>query len=539
MSQKHDRRGSSIEDMGQVFENWEIKLHSRNQFEILIDYLIDPDTPEARFKVELFFFIPKSFRINEETYTKQSFYQDMQAYIRFLPKVITLSNIINEDNRISPLTRANKLLEEVFQSELSNSLNDKIIHELKMLVNLTRTYVYREVQAICSSILSITISEQAINDSIRSSIALIQDIKSFNVVLKKTSNQYLSSKTPESIRDTFEFVSEFISLSFQRELTKLLNNVEFVSSTHVQFKEIINIIQQSIKNERDFRMQRNYPSVLSWGEDNETFSYRYSILKKYISNVLYLTARPVTKPRVIQEIGYAAAAGFAMLVALVIAYLSQEAFGSYTLPFITAMVIGYMIKDRLKEWGRSVTNIARKDKSDYESKIKDNLGNIIGYSKEFFKFIDYDSIPKDILQARGLSSLTAVEAEGRPQEVIRYAKNIGLLPKKISDTHERVLDTSDIIRFDISNFLSKIENPQEKRIWFNPETNNLEYFVISRAYHLNLILKFTSLDNNKSEECRIDRVRLILDKKGIKRIETKKTSRASMITGTYNTNVLD
>ncbi|MHA1169658.1 MAG: hypothetical protein ACTSRU_17660, partial [Candidatus Hodarchaeales archaeon] len=112
-----------------------------------------------------------------------------------------------------------------------------------------------------------------------------------------------------------------------------------------------------------------------------------------------------------------------------------------------------------------------------------------------------------------------IEAEGKPQEVIRYIKRIKLLPKKISEFHQRVLDSSDIIRFDISSFLSKIENPQENRLWFNSETNSLEYFTISRVYHLNLIMKFTSFDHSNRKETHIDLVRLILDKNGIKRIE--------------------
>ncbi|MFW9992204.1 MAG: hypothetical protein ACFFD4_09175 [Candidatus Odinarchaeota archaeon] len=515
-----DRRSLNIEDKGHAFDNWEINLHSSTQFEVLVDYLLDPDIVEARFNVELYFFIPSSFRINKDTYTKHDFYQDMQAYIRFIPKLITLSNVINESNEISPLVVANSLLDEIFKGDSSTVLTERIVHELKMLANVVRTYMRKEVQTICSSILSVDIPRQVMNDVISNTIKLTQDIRKFHNVLSEIRPRYLSSVTPLTVRETYEFTTEYISLNLQRELTKLLNHVKFVSSTHRQFEDIIDLIKQSIKYERDFRIQYSYPSILIQGGENESFAYRHSILKKFTSNVLYLTARPVSQTRAIQEIGYAAAAGFAMLVALLITFYAQEEFGPYTLPFVVVVVIGYMIKDRLKEWGRFLTKFgAKRNTFDYKSKIRDREENIIGYSQESFRFIDYDKVPSDVLQLRSLSALTAIEEEGKPQDVIRYIKIVRLLPKQISDAHVRVLNTSDIIRFDISSFLSKIENPYEKRLWYNVETNDLEYFTLSREYHLNLILKFVSSDNSRREECHIDRVRLILDKNGIKRIE--------------------
>ncbi|MHA1166898.1 MAG: hypothetical protein ACTSRU_03680, partial [Candidatus Hodarchaeales archaeon] len=430
MATKQQRRGSGIEDIGYDFEHWGISLHNRNLFELLVDYKLDPNSNEAQFQIELFFFIPASFRINAKTYSKKAFYQDMQAYIRFKPKLITLSNIVNEDNAISPLVRANMLLEEIFQGGSSKQLIDQVIHELKMLANLVITYVVKEVHAICDSIIEVDIPQQVKDDAIRRIIRLIRDIKEFNTVIKKTRIRYMSSVSPREVRETFEFITEFLSLNFQRVLTRLLNNVEFVCSTHKEFKDTILIIQQSINSEREHRELCEYPSILNQGEDNEEFSYRWGILKKYISNVLYLKARPKRKTRAIQELGYAAAAGLAMFIALIITFAAQTMYGNnLSLPFIVAVVIGYMIKDRVKEWGRFITKFTTKRRYDYKSKIKDNQGNVIGYSQESFSFIDYKNVPNDILQVRGDSALSAIESEGKPQEVIRYIKRIKLLPK--------------------------------------------------------------------------------------------------------------
>ena len=123
------------------------------------------------------------------------------------------------------------------------------------------------------------------------------------------------------------------------------------------------------------------------------------------------------------------------------------------------------------------------------------------------------------MQLRNISQLTDIEEEGKPQKVFKYSKYITLYPQKITSLHSRVLDASDILRYDISSFLSKIENPYTKVKWYNYQTNKIERIKTARVYHVNIIIKFTTIDDNNNESYRINRVRLILDKNGLKRIE--------------------
>ncbi|MFX0064711.1 MAG: hypothetical protein ACFFC7_21265 [Candidatus Hermodarchaeota archaeon] len=118
------------------FGNWIITTHNRNQFDLRIDYHVNPKAESSRFKVEMYFFIPRSFHINARTYTKDKFFEDMQAYIRFIPIAISLDKIIDRHNAISPLKRALDLLEDLHEGDNSQKTSERAVHELKMLSNI-------------------------------------------------------------------------------------------------------------------------------------------------------------------------------------------------------------------------------------------------------------------------------------------------------------------------------------------------------------------------------------------------------------------
>lgn len=496
----------------------EIALHARNQFELKLAYKLNPDEDEANFKLETYFFIPHSFRIGPENYSKEKFYEDMQVYVRYNPILISLPAIINPENNLSPLSRAMKILNDISGGDISQYSIKQIIHELKMIAVIASSYVEKYVESIRSLTQVRSRTHQNVIDAQKQVQILLDQVQAFNFSFRKKRDQFFSPSTSIEIKETFDFVMEYISLIFQKELIKVLQYLTQARPRGGEFNELIDKTKNILKKEREFRSACGFNSVLNQGEENEPFAYRFSILKKYVSNVLYLTARPEVRPKAVREIIYAGAAGIAMLAAVLLTYISQLFFAEYTLPFITAVVIGYMIKDRIKDWIKVLFGQEGTfgKKFDYKSTIKDVEGNKIGSSKEKFAFIS--ALPPEIMNLRNRSHMSKIEAEGKPENVIKYVKSVKLFPKIIRDVHARVLDTSDIIRFDISNFLTKIENPYSYYQWFDPKSEEVEFVKAARVYHLNLIIKF-SYETNGNETTYINRIRLVVDKKGIKRIE--------------------
>ena len=84
------------------------------------------------------------------------------------------------------------------------------------------------------------------------------------------------------------------------------------------------------------------------------YVYRKGALKKFMSSVLFLEAASAA-PRVEASPNSSPgiAAGVAMLFSTVAAIWSQSAYGVNSFPFVVAMVIAYVFKDRIKEWLRT------------------------------------------------------------------------------------------------------------------------------------------------------------------------------------------
>ncbi|WP_455463333.1 hypothetical protein [Candidatus Hodarchaeum mangrovi] len=496
----------------------EITIHNQNQFELTLDYKAAPEVDQSNYHLEAYFFLPISFRIIKENYPKKRFYEDLQVYIRFNPIQISLNEILNPKNQKSPLNRALDLLNKKFGGDVGANIEEGIIHELKMLAVIVVSVLERSVERIKDLLSHYPITDQNFSDARNQVNAFINSIQHFNQQFRQRRVDFHSSLTPKEVEETFEFVLEYISISIQRELTKLFKIITLLST--LELEEIEKKIRTLIEDEHKFRLRCGFSSILIKGEENESFPYRYSILKKYVSNVLYLTARPEIQGKLLKEVGYASAAGIAMLLTVILTFLSQTFFEEYTLPFIVVIVFAYILKDRLKEWLRLILGDRSgfRGKPDFKSTIKDEEGNKIGKTTEKFAFIN--KLPGEISNLRNIDHLTKIEQEGKPEVIIKYTKDIQIYPKVITSEHARVLDVSDIIRFDISGFLSKIENPYRYFEWYNFQNQLVETVKAAKVYHLNFIVKFSKI-NHTTVDTSMHRVCLILDKDGIKRIDPR------------------
>ena len=89
---------------------------------------------------------------------------------------------------------------------------------------------------------------------------------------------------------------------------------------------------------------------LAMFKNGALYSYRWHYLKHYFYNKLEMVPT-ITQPTWFwTDVLGSAAAGIAMTVAVVIAWFSQRFFNDSVYVLSVALIFGYMIKDRIKEW---------------------------------------------------------------------------------------------------------------------------------------------------------------------------------------------
>lgn len=279
-------------------------------------------------------------------------------------------------------------------------------------------------------------------------------------------------------------------------------------------------IADRVNEETKHRKQHGYFSLINMSDENETYLYRASVLKKYASSVLFLSADISKDGQRLTQLSNAAAAGIAMIFATLVAFYFQSQYGTFTLPVFTALVVGYMFKDRIKELGRDLfSQQLQSFLHDRRITIRTQDGVKLGYLKEKVDFVAENQVPRLVLLKRDRDQFSKIDNDGREETIIRHSKEIVLYAdafKRIFGDMVQITGINDILRYDVRAYLNKMAEPIQERAYL--EEGELRSISCHKVYHLNIVSRYRSIRPQKAKIH--SRIRLILDRTGIKRMET-------------------
>src|SRR5574338_803693 len=310
-----------------------------------------------------------------------------------------------------------------------------------------------------------------------------------------------------------------ISLLIQEASTELykivLHRYEGVDQS--QYCQKLNEIAEK---ETAHRTLHGYGSVLQMGDENETYAFRASVIKKYVSGVLHLSTDAQREGRGIEQILMALAAGISMLFATVVAFYFQKVYGSFTFPAFAALVVGYMFKDRIKEFGRALFA------GNLQAFLFDRRINIrtldgkykLATLREKITFMKESEISQEVRSARQKDPFADLDNDREGETVICHTKDIVLNADRFQKAFAGLPKTNglnDIIRYDINPYLRKMDDPVEDQLLL--QGGELKVVQSHKVYHLNFVSQYTSLHSEGEKIYK--RMRLVLNRLGIKRIE--------------------
>jgi hypothetical protein len=243
--------------------------------------------------------------------------------------------------------------------------------------------------------------------------------------------------------------------------------------------------------------------------------YRRNQLKKYIEDVFYLNRDVRVDGAVVQQTLLALAAGLAMVFSTGIAFYYQQVYGNFTIPFFIALVISYMLKDRIK-WlmGWLLVSKSNSFYYDYKIRINNSLKKKIGVIKENFVFVPIKKLGKKVKTHRMKDRIIAADEYDLREKIIQYKKKIVIYPKRFGDDlpDKNILGLTDITRFNFHRFIQYMDDPKEDFILV--KKGEIYNKVANKIYHINLIQKHYT-----EEGIEFSRYRIIINRNGIKRIE--------------------
>lgn len=505
-----------------------IRLHDRHRFEVKLDIDLDA-TARSAYEVETYFFIPRALNVGPHNYGKEKFYNASQRYIRWSVPRISLGKLCDPTLSASPLNRVREDLGKVLAGAQDAALADKICGELRLLGCIIRGEIRDYVKVFAGGLATYGAAVPAaqrrlfVGEGLENFLA---DLKALEAALGALKAQISDPAVPVKVRETMAFFDEYVSLVLEEHLTSLVEALRASPEALRRFADVEKGVLAIAMAQARYRQAMRYPSVLVPGSTNETLIYRRGVLKKFMSSVLFLKAE-FSEWETLTQVFFGLAAGAAMLFAALITVYFQSRYAMNSLPFVAAVVVSYIFKDRIKDWlkllfSRSLTRWI----SDRKIDILDAAGGgaRIGALKEAVTFIQGRDVPPDIARLRNIDNITSVDEEGKPERVLKYKKEIVLFPEVILRSHERRRDLSDIMRFNIRELTEQADDAEVEYRYADPADGAVRGASCARVYHVNLVLKYTYFDRNEQVNIHYERIRIVLNKEGIVRLEEVKAA---------------
>ncbi|MCF0176985.1 MAG: hypothetical protein HUJ90_00030 [Bacteroidales bacterium] len=434
-------------------------IHDKYSIEMKMDFVAEHKKHENNFAVGMWIFVPESLDITPNSFSKDEFYRCVKSNIRLKTPQFPLSEITGE--------------EAIPFKNLQTSPETEYEYRLKIFCAITKS-------ALRESLVNILSASGADRETIaQQHIACCDDILTKFFSLKPT--------------QIHAYCGEFLCGVIANSVFSVMK----VNSNHASAKALIKRIYK-------IRKENGYAQVdATENKKGRAYMHHQSVLKKMVESTLYLRV-PKKRDGVIAEQAYfSIAAGMAMLFATVVAWVFQRTYGNLTWPLFIALIISYMMKDRIKELMRYY--FAHKISNRYyDNKARmDIRGHEIGWMKEAMDFIPLDNVPADIDQHRNSVHLFSAENGNLRENVILYRKRIKL--NKNALERQTVYDfqgINDIVRLQMRPFLHKMDNPLHGVYTLN-EADEMQKVDCERNYYINIIMKYEYGTNVEFKRFRI------------------------------------
>ena len=429
--------------------NLTTKIHDKFTIEFKVGFNTNAAIKPMKysdFVMNTWIFVPNSLDINAAKYSKDDFYRDLKSVVRLITPSYSLHELAN-DEQLLP----NQSLVLSF-NEILGAPDDTqdLFHSIKMYCAIAKSAFRDECTAVSQ--------QPAATERRKSCLQFLEDgskiVKRFRSLLDKLKDEEVGERT----KQVFAYGDEFLSNVLDKYTYLLrddirLNHPEDYLELETHFKEVL-------LAEHTYREHQGYLSVKADDiHGNEDFVFRASLLKKFSESDLYLNATKRKNTFLVEQILYSLAAGAAMVVATLSSFFFQQRYGNFTLPFLIALVISYMFKDRLKDWlrlifARRVSNKVFDTRTDFRIK-----GRYIGWSKDSVDFVDSDTILPEVMELRNRNPLFA-EVSGKDEKVLLFRKKVQLWPHELAKASPFPMKgINDILRYNITEYTRKMDNP--------------------------------------------------------------------------------
>jgi hypothetical protein len=478
-----------------------IKIHNNFTVEIKLGFVAEKSKEINDFAVNTWIFLPESLDINPNTYDKKDFYRDIKSTLRLITPVYRLAEIHSSPQ--SPLAKLQTVISHLEQNPTIIAVQE-YEHHIKMFLSILKSSL-RDESLHLIRFLAPENASMLIEEFTSNLMLISRKFRDLKRVL-------LSKNMTREMLNYYAFGDEYMSNIIEQHCFKIIKHV---SDNHVILQDAVKI-KSLISDEIQYKTANGFQVVDSLSPDrNRSMVHRLIFLKKYAENVLLVASHKKKDGILKEQVYYSLAAGLAMVFATAVAFSFQLKYGNLTMPFFVALVVSYILKDRIKEFSRQyfAHKLGRKY---FDHKTRISLNNqTIGWSKEAMDFVDESKIPEEVIKIRNRSAILEADNRNNNEKIILFRKLFIINRNSLEKCSDYPLQgINDILKLNVNHFTLKMDNP-EIPLFVEDKSKGFDIVLAEKIYYLNLLMQL------KSEGIvRYRRFRIVFNRYGIKEIET-------------------
>ncbi|MDB5096859.1 MAG: hypothetical protein JWM80_1280 [Cyanobacteria bacterium RYN_339] len=507
-------------------------IHDRSQFEVQFNYDVAADNLSdgqavEHYRVEAYYFFPSNMGISQLSFPRETFYRSLYGYIRFKTPEISELTLLDPLSRQSPLNAISFHVKQIDSGDAS--AEDKAVNEARLFGCIVSSLLRARAKDLDERMQAAKSRpgdnaawrelEGALGDFLSDLPELLERYRGLVAEFRT-----LESRLAPTTLSRLGQVDEFLTYRFDHTLADLHFQLQSTWEAPTRLAKVSDRLHAVAEREGEHRARQGYVS-LAPGDDDALalYTYRSGALKKLIDQVLYLDVKTIQETNRWKNFA-------AMMGALVAAYFAAltntgfilRLYATNLLLAMTIFAIAYVVKDRIKELLReSLWSKISRYFPDNKLLIHDPTSDIdVGKCKERVIYLTKPSVPADVLKVRNTQHVVDLDQE-RKETVILYQNDLKLYAREILSEHKRRTDIKHILRFSVEELLARLDNPTARVQFYDPSSRIFCRVRAPKVYHLNVVFRLTHWDErNRKEAPFYHRIRVILDKNGIHRIDT-------------------
>ncbi len=527
-----------------------VTLHDRTQIETVCDYFL-PKSEEGhnpkslKYQVKVYLFYPNQFGLDSSTYPKERFFADIRPLIRFREPKFGFKTMTGEKaGGSSPLLYLKNYITLLAEGQPREPIQNAL-DEIKLFACSFVSANLRGIDRARRRITGLKLQKRPKEDpESRRVFERLHRVltKSHLMLLEYRKIIEAASKLPEgvggAIYNELLLVDEYCYYRLRDGIAYIKQilaeyRVFCDDDIHQEFNQsIIDILKLHDSHAQEFGYIQLSPD--SPPSVKERFVHRRGELKRRIWNVLFLDIRSVPVFAFQRQIGAMTAAGLAAAWAVVAQVLLvrmamqpehvADIWGLSGLVFLMAGVLAYVIKDRIKEVGRSYFGggIFKKIPDHSEQifyRSRSGKPVVIGSIRETARFLRPEKLPAKIAEIRNAVSHVEMCENEAVSQVLQYVKEIDLSGALSILNRYPLRAVHDILRLNIDACLPKLGEPHKTMsiLGADGEVHQVE---CPKVYCLDLVLSYSrQSEAGGQHEKALDYFRLVINKEGLVRID--------------------